>query len=99
MEVVKMLWVEIIETRSIGIAHEMFKQDLIQSMTKVDQEKDLKKIKIYRHATVDTDLSIHLYWESEKAEKRGSTLGLHLSSYLKEFGRVNHSIWIEEEIK
>lgn len=94
-----MFWVEIIETRSIGNGQELFKQDLIESMINMDQEKGLKKIKIYRHATVDTDLSIHLYWESEKVEKRGSTLGLHLSSSLKEFGRVNHSIWIEEERK
>lgn len=94
-----MEWVEIIETRSIGNGQELFKQDLIESMTKVDQERGLTEIKIYRHTTVDTDLSIHLYWESEKVEKRGSTLGLHIASSLKEFGRVNHSIWIEEERK
>lgn len=63
---------------------------------KVDQEKGLKEIKIYRHATVDSDLSIHLYWESDEVEKHGSTLGLHLVSSLKEFGRINHSIWIKD---
>ena len=53
-----MYWVEIIETRSIGNGQELFKQDLIKSMTKVDKEKGLKKIKICRHATVDTDMPI-----------------------------------------
>jgi hypothetical protein len=41
-------------------------------------------------------LALHLYWETEQPEKNGSALGLHLSQALKEFGLIDHSIWIEE---
>jgi hypothetical protein len=44
---------------------------------------------------IDTDFSIHLFHDSKKVEKSGSPLGLRLASALKEFGLVNHSIWIE----
>jgi len=35
----KMLWVEIIETRSIGNGQELFKQDLIESMKWIRKQK------------------------------------------------------------
>ena len=54
-------------------------------------------VQIYRHATVETDLSIHLYWETLGADDLPSDLGRRLASALKEFGPINHSVWFEEE--
>ena len=48
---------------------------------------------------IDTDFSIHLFHDSKKMERSGSSLGLCLASALKEFGLVNHSIWIEMHSK
>ncbi len=56
-------------------------------------------VKAYCRLMVDTDFSIHLFHDSKKVEKSGSPLGLRLASALREFGLVNHSIWIEMHSK
>jgi hypothetical protein len=55
------------------------------------------EMKTFRHAALETDLSVHLHWKSEHPEQNGSALGLRLAQALKEFGLVDHSVWIEEE--
>jgi len=54
-------------------------------------------IKIYRHAFLDTDLSVHLFWTSDRPEQNGSALGIRLAQALKDFGLVDHSVWIGKE--
>jgi len=89
-----MKWIEIIKLRSAGRDPESLKAYL-SSIAKSDQ-RGLAEIRIYRHAAWETDWSLHLHLESEQPEKNGSALGLRLSQALKEFGLIDHSIWIEE---
>lgn len=88
-----MKWIEIIKLRSAGKAPEPLKAFL--SAIATNGRSGPTKMRLYRHATWETDWSLHLHWESEKSQKSGSALGLHLSQALKEFGLVDHSIWIE----
>jgi hypothetical protein len=90
-----MRWLEIIKLRSIGKEYETLKT-MLGSIDRSGQ-KGLMEIKTFRHTAFETDLSLHLYWESEKTEKIGSALGLRLAQALKEFGLIDHSLWIEEE--
>jgi hypothetical protein len=53
----------------------------------------------YSRVLVDTDFSINISHNSKKVENGGSRLGLRLVAALKEFGLVNHSIWIEMHSK
>ena len=90
-----MAWLEIIEIRAMGSNREILKsqlQDLIDDMNK---EADLRAVKIYRHAILETDFSIHLFHDSEKPETGCSTICSRLVSSLKDFGFVNHTVWIE----
>jgi hypothetical protein len=48
---------------------------------------------------VNTDFSIHLFHETAKVKDWGSELGQHIASALKEYGLVNHQIWIETHSK
>jgi len=89
-----MKWIEIIRLRSAENASEPLKA-FLPTMGR-NGRPGLLEARIYRHALWETDWSLHLLWESEKPEKSGSTLGLRLSQALKEFGLVDHSIWIEE---
>ena len=41
---------------------------------------------------------IYLHWESERTELNGNALSLRLVQALKEFGLIDHSLWIEEMI-
>ena len=89
-----MKWLEIIELRSVGSNLELLESKLDKIINEVEDEIK-NQAKAYSRVQIDTDFSIHLYHDSKKVENSGSELGLRLASALKEFGLVNHSIWIE----
>ncbi len=89
-----MKWVEIIELRSIDSDLESLESKLKKIINEVEDEIK-NQAKAYSRVQIDTDFSIHLYHDSKKVENSGSELGLRLASALKDFGLVNHSIWIE----
>jgi hypothetical protein len=90
-----MKWLEIIKLRSAGKDSGLL-EELLPSIDKLSQS-GLIEMKTYHHAALETDLSVHLHWESGRPEKNGSALGLRLGQALKEFGLIDHSVWIEEE--
>jgi hypothetical protein len=52
------------------------------------------RARIYRHATLAGDVSIHLHKESGDGAER-SILGTHLAHALQEHGMVEHTAWVE----
>ena len=92
-----MKWIEIITLRSAGGTRDSIEQKIPRSVAEVDQSKNLVSVQVYRHATVDTDLSVHLLFECVRPEVQSSALGQRLASALKAFGLVSHSLWVEEE--
>jgi len=68
-------------------------------INEVKRETKKQAIMVYSRVLIDTDFRIHLFHDSTKVENSGSPLGLRLASALKEFGIVNHSIWIEMQTK
>jgi len=90
-----MKWLEIIELRSVGDKRAVMELQLKSLIDEVKQETRQQAIKVYSHITVETDFSIHLYNDSKSTDISGSPLGQRLVSALKEFGLVNHSIWVE----
>jgi hypothetical protein len=64
-------------------------------------EKNMKSlsVKLYRHASITTDYSIHFVYSTEYIDVNGSPLGLCLVSALKEYGLINHSVWFETDSK
>ena len=90
-----MKWVEIITLRSLSNINTQFVDELLKDVGKSDTPKHLVEIRIYHHSVVETDLSIHIYWESEPGSQHKSPLGLKLSYALKDLGLLNHSVWVE----
>ena len=90
-----MKWLEMIELRAAINNRKLLESQLQQLMHDVDQEAHTQLIKVYRRVMLDTDVSIHLFHDSTPVERDGSPLGLRLASSLKEFGLVNHRVWIE----
>lgn len=90
-----MKWVEIIELRTVDSNRELLKAQMQELINESDKEIEKMKIRVYCRAMLDTDFSIHLLHNSKEVENSGSQLGLRLSSALKEFGLVNHCIWVE----
>jgi hypothetical protein len=91
-----MKWMEVIKLRIAETSPELVEQKIIKLITDVNKYDSMKEIKLYRHAMLDNDVSVHLLWESEKIEPQGSATGLCLLHVLKEFGLISHSVWIEE---
>ena len=86
---------EIIEVRSVKKG----KQNILDFIDELLNGQIIDKkiaIKIYSHSTIETDYSIHLYYEKGSGENLGAKLGYKLTEDLKEFGLVNHNIWIDK---
>ncbi len=90
-----MHWVEIIHLRMNGIRSCEAAKDQLAQALKIDQNKTSQSVKIYRHQTIEGDLCVILNWKSSDMVRSYSDLGLQLTSSLKEFGRVDHTIWVE----
>jgi hypothetical protein len=90
-----MKWLEVIKLRSAGKGSGSL-EEFLGSINRLSQN-GLVGIETYRHASLEMDWSVHLFWDSERPEQNGSALGLRFARALKEFGLVDHSIWIEKE--
>jgi hypothetical protein len=91
----KMKWLEIIELRSVGRDQGLLESQFKELVKEVDKEANRQAIKAYSRVMRDTDFSFHLFHDSDQIEPGGSPLGLQIASSLKEFGLVNHTVWIE----
>ena len=94
-----MRWVEVISLRCPANVNTQFVDEFLKKVGEFDIPKNLLEIRIYHHSVVETDLSIHIHWKSERMTQSmiKSPLGLRVSSVLKELGLLNHSVWIETE--
>ena len=90
-----MKWLEIIELRSVGSNRTLLEQQLHRLIKELEKEAKQQAISIYSRVAIDTDFSIHLLHDSKEAEINGSPLGLQLVLVLKEFGLINHSVWVQ----
>jgi hypothetical protein len=94
-----MKWVELISLRCPGNTYTRFVDELLKEVSESDLPTDtpehLVEIRVYHHSIVETDLNIHIYWESEPGSHDKSPLGLRFSSALKPLGLLNHSVWVE----
>jgi len=87
--------VEIIHLRMNGSHSRKAAKDLLATALKIDQDEISQSVKIYRHQSIEGDLCVILDWKSADMVRSYSDLGLQLTSSLKEFGRVDHTIWVE----
>jgi hypothetical protein len=94
-----MKWIEVIQLRSVDSNRERLQSILQRLIDEVDKGRKKQAIMAYSRVLVDTDFSINISHNSKKVENGGSRLGLRLVAALKEFGLVNHSIWIEMHSK
>jgi hypothetical protein len=89
-----MKWLEVIKLRSAGGSLGLL-EELLLPLSESNQ-RGLVEMRTFRHAALETDVSVHLHWISEMPEPNGSALGFRLVQALKEFGLVDHSVWVEE---
>jgi len=90
-----MMWMEIIQLRMTGNRNlELEVTPMIQAM-KNYQDEQTRLVKLFRHKSIEGDWCLILQLESKNVDSTPSNLGLHLATSLREFGRVDHSVWSE----
>ena len=87
---------EIIHLRLAGNAPANLLTDIRRS---VFASAETDTVRLYFHATIPTDLSVHIRTETKTRDKNTSDLGLCLAAALREFGMVQHTVWIEDQIE
>ncbi len=88
-------WLEVIKLRSAGNLEKLL--EVLRATARSAQSPGLIEMKTYRHTALETDLMVHLFWESDRPGQKGSPLGHQLSRVMREFGLIDHSLWIEEK--
>ncbi len=91
-----MAWLEIIEIRAVGSNQVLLESRLQDLIDELNQETSLQAVKVYKHVLLQTDFSIHLFHDSQKEDVSCSPTCARLILSLKDFGLVNHTIWIEK---
>lgn len=83
---------EIIHLRLAGRPTPGLVAGLLQALDTADESHP---VRIYRHASIPGDLSIHLRTGSSAPEDHRALVA-HLVGALQEHGLVEHTVWIEE---
>ena len=55
----------------------------------------LDGVKVYIQGAIQGNIFVQLHWDTEEPQHQGSLLGLKLVQAMKEFGLVDHSVWVE----
>jgi hypothetical protein len=93
-----MKWLEMIKVQ-VSSGQQITAQDELMSLVSDIQNNSsypgMLEFVMYRHAMVPGCFFIHLVWDSQHPQTRGSIAGLSLAQTLKAFGLVDHSVWME----
>ena len=90
-----MKWVELITVMSVSGSPLIPDIKLIRDMAET-HKAHLENILFFRHPLIENDMAVHLFWDTFRSEPAGSDFGQELIQLLKEYGLVNHSVWIED---
>jgi hypothetical protein len=93
-----MHWIEIIHLQVAGGDRIRQVWEIVEGLPLEARAEGLRGIEIYRHGVFETDMGIHLCWDSAKAAVDGSPLALRIVDALSDFGLVHHGVWIEQPI-
>ena len=87
-----MRWMEFIKVQT---ERANVKEILMNFVAECKECEGVVEVKVFNHTTVN-DCSLCLLWNTDSPKVQGSIVGLALSGALREFGLVDHSVWVEE---
>ena len=91
-------WLETIELRSIQNRREELESTFKDLADELGKKTGGPTVQIFQSHTMKNDFSLQLH-HSDKPPDGGSSLAIGLVSLLKEFGLVNHTLWVERSGK
>ena len=90
-----MEWIEVIAVRTLAVERHALEKELAALVRAEEPGAGEIGIELFHHATLETDLTLHLHHTLEKVDPLGSELGRQLAETLTEYGRVYHSVWVQ----
>lgn len=90
--------IEEIELRSLTLNRSKLKEKLKSIFKEIISENETRKISWYYRFGIDTDFCIQIIFDTAEHNYELSREALLLVNELKNYGLVNHSIWIEDEV-
>lgn len=94
-----MKWMEEIQVQAAGGREENLRRLLGRLPAKLPGEDSgigLQAAAVYAHALFPGVFAVRLFWQTAPPVLRGSSTGLALVGRLREYGLINHSVWIEQ---
>ena len=88
--------VEVITLRSLAKVDIETMEELLSQVLKSKISGLTPDVRIYRHSILETDFSIHIYWETKEQHPKGTPLGQQLTYGLEGLGLLTHSVWVEK---
>jgi hypothetical protein len=93
-----MKWLEVITLRSLGKANRPMVDQLLAQILESQSPCQTPEVRVYQDFIVETDLSIHICWDTNDERPQPSSLGQQLSYSLKALGLLSHSVWVEAAV-
>lgn len=93
---IKVMWLEIIHIRTTESRSELLIGELTGLLSSIREEADTLTISLFRHAALPADISLHLVHQSDREPPGKSNTGLRISSAMREYGMVDHGVWVME---
>jgi len=85
-----------VEILRISFLEPKMQDQLASCIREIKGQRGLKAIRVYRNASYEYEMSVHLYWDSGSLKPEGSDLARTLIHIFKEYGLTNHSVWKEK---
>ena len=90
MNRIEIIHIRINSARSVNVVKNLLKQAL-----KTNSNEMAHLTKIYHHQRIENDLCVMLNWNAAEMAGTWRDPGQPLTVALKEFGHVDHSVWVE----
>ena len=91
------MWLEVIHLRVAAQERDRLLPMLRQLIDEVSEKENCREVGLFRRALIETDVCLHLYHDSDHELADGSPVGVRLTAALKQFGMVNHTVWLAGE--
>jgi hypothetical protein len=86
--------------KTLEIIHLRFASDTPQNLVEIIHKYigagfEKVEIRIFSNMKLDSDLAVHLMRETDVEDSGASDAGIRLSTLLRDYGMVAHSVWKE----
>ena len=85
--------IETITLRAVGIHRAELLAFLESRITTFQFPEHLEAVECHTHADVESDINLHLIWNTPPEKRKKSPLCIFLEDALKEFGLIDSNTW------